>query len=123
MKVILLSLVLTFTIGCVSWICREDVIYERKSPSGRNIATVFRRDCGPTSDFVTIVQVRDSDRRFKGMDYRDMVVQIGGEHKVRVRWDGNTHLVLSWPKTRELPVWQLVRMSNIVISYEQSDQR
>jgi hypothetical protein len=94
-------------------------MFEGKSPNGRNIITVFRRDCGPTSDFVTIVQLRQSKKRFKAIDYRYMVFQMRGEHKMRVRWDGNEHVILSWPKSRWSPVWQLIKMSNIQISYEE----
>jgi len=66
-----------------------------------------------------MIQVREGDRPFKGMDYRDMVYQIRGTPKVSVRWDGPSHLILRISKIRMEPVFQVIRIGNIRVSYEE----
>jgi hypothetical protein len=72
--------------------CEDTIKTEVKSPDGKYVATLYERDCGATTDFSTIVNLRDSSARFKGDDLG--VVILKGQHKLDLVWDGNRKLRL-----------------------------
>jgi hypothetical protein len=72
--------------------CENTVKSEIQSPDGRYAATLFERNCGATTDFSTIVSLRESSVRFKGDDLG--VVIVKGQRKLDLVWDSNTKLRL-----------------------------
>lgn len=54
---VLLIASMTLTTGCADLLCGNDVIDDVASPSGRNHAVVFHRDCGATTGLSVQVSV------------------------------------------------------------------
>jgi hypothetical protein len=72
--------------------CDNTVRYEIKSPDGKYVVTLFERNCGATTDFSTIVSLRESSTEFKADDLGIFVVE--GQPKIDLAWDGNTRVRL-----------------------------
>jgi hypothetical protein len=70
--------------------CEDTVKTELKSPDGKYVATLYERDCGATTDFSTIVNLRDSSASFKGDDLGIVIVK--GQHKLDLVWDSDRKL-------------------------------
>jgi len=92
-KLFLLTAVLAMG-GCgVFWPrCGDQIKTEKASPDLKYTATVYERDCGATTDFSTIVNLRESSVKFKGDDLGAVIVK--GQHRIDLAWDGNTRLRL-----------------------------
>jgi hypothetical protein len=69
---------------------------ERNSPDGRYIATVFERNCGATTDYVTAINIRPSDEPFDDGARHD-VLSISGLPPVKVEWAAPRALVIQLP--------------------------
>jgi hypothetical protein len=94
MKLMLLlaAIALSFS-GCASLLhsnCENTVKVEVRSPNSKYVATTFERNCGATTDFSTIVDLRESSAKFKDVD--SSVVVVKGQHKLDLVWDGNAKL-------------------------------
>ena len=72
--------------------CENTVKSEIHSPDSKYVATLFERNCGATTDFSTIVNLRESSASFKDDDLGIVIVK--GQHKLDLVWDGNTKLQL-----------------------------
>jgi hypothetical protein len=72
--------------------CEDTIKTEARSPDGKYAATLYERDCGATTDFSTIVNLRVSSARFNADELG--VVILKGQHKLDLVWDGNTKLQL-----------------------------
>jgi hypothetical protein len=72
--------------------CENAIRSEIQSPDGKFVATLFERNCGATTDFSTIVNLRESSRKFDGDNLGIVITR--GQHKFDLVWDGNTHLRL-----------------------------
>jgi len=96
--------------------CDNRVIKDLKSPDGKYSATVFERDCGATTSYVTVVSVRDSSSKFKGDRVDDFVFTMKGRPQIDIRWEDGRHLVIKRPTKnddifKELRSWKEVRIS------------
>jgi hypothetical protein len=91
-----LLLPLAFTLGGCGFLlrsgCDNKIKSENPSPDGKYVATLFERNCGATTDFSTIVNLRESSAKLKGEDLGVLILK--GEHKLDVIWEGNTRLRL-----------------------------
>jgi hypothetical protein len=77
--------------------CGEEVIRSVPSPDGRFVATVYRRNCGATSDFATHVNLRRNSgavKRDGGVVHEGEVLTLGGTRKVKVTWLDSRRLSL-----------------------------
>lgn len=96
MKAIILILLVGLGIAALGLFlasgCEDKIKIETKSADGKYVATLYERDCGATTDFSTIVNLRVSSARCKGDDLG--VVILKGQHHLDVVWDGNTKLQL-----------------------------
>ena len=98
MKVIVLILIGLASVGTVvvalllASDCEDTIKIEAKSPDGKYLATYYERDCGATTDFSTIVQLRDSSASFEGDALGSVIVK--GQHKLDLVWDDNRKLRL-----------------------------
>jgi hypothetical protein len=72
--------------------CENTVKSEVKSPDGKYIVTLFERNCGATTDFSTIVSLRENSTELKADDLGIFVVK--GQPKIDLAWEGNTRLRL-----------------------------
>lgn len=72
--------------------CEDTIKLEAKSPDRKYVATLYERDCGATTDFSTIVNLREDSANFNGDDLGIVIVK--GQHKLDLVWDGNTKLQL-----------------------------
>lgn len=78
--------------------CENTVKSEIKSPDGKYIVTLLERNCGATTDFSTIVSLRESSTEFKPDDLGVFVVK--GQTKIDLTWEGNTRLRLQCQNCR-----------------------
>jgi hypothetical protein len=71
------------------------------------MATVYERDCGATTDFSTIVNLRESSAKFNGDDLGSVIVK--GQHRIDLIWDGNTKLRLQCRDCRQDEIFKQER--------------
>lgn len=97
--------------------CEDTIKADVRSPDGKYTATVYERDCGATTDFSTIVSVREGFAKFKGDALGPVIVE--GQHRIDVIWDGNTRLRLLCQDCRESEIFKQERSwQGVVISLE-----
>lgn len=98
--------------------CGNTVKSEVRSPDGKYIATLFERDCGATTDFSTIVSIRESSTEFKPDDLGVFVVK--GQPKIDLAWDGEAGLRLHCKACRAEEIFRQQRAwKDINISFQQ----
>jgi hypothetical protein len=87
MRQIALSLILLSNLvccGCLTIRCSDDVKANSSSPDDKYIATLYERNCGATTDFTTIVNLRSSKEKFDS-EKGDIVI-IEGRRQVNILW-------------------------------------
>jgi hypothetical protein len=67
-------------------LCHDDVLQEAANPGGSIIARSYIRDCGATTDFASIVQLRPTSSRFDPDDGSGVVLDIKGRHPIELEW-------------------------------------
>src|SRR2546423_14736532 len=72
--------------------CGDTVLKEVSSPDMRYTATIYERDCGATTDFSTIANLRERSMKFKGDSFGPLIVK--GRHNLEVSWETNMKLRL-----------------------------
>ena len=72
--------------------CENTIKLEVKSPDGKYVATLFERNCGATTDFSTIVNLRELSMKFDADNSGVFVVK--GQPKIDLTWDSHTSLRL-----------------------------
>jgi hypothetical protein len=82
-------------------LCADRVFSEVPSPDGRVIATLFERDCGATTNFVTSVSLRASSKPFN-RKRQGSVAQAKGPQCISVRWRDNRHLAVTISKDAQV---------------------
>lgn len=117
MKRVATGLCAMFMIASCMPDCGDEVLSEAPSPSGKYIATVFERDCGATTDYASIVSVRDSSADFDGDDEESYVFTIDGRYKIDIQWDDERELVVTGLKASEDIVVQLEVWRDVKIRY------
>jgi hypothetical protein len=110
-RLLLLPLALAFTLGgCGTLLrsaCDNSVKSEKRSPDGKYVVTLFERNCGATTDFSTIVNLRESSEKLNGDDLGILVVK--GQHEIDLTWDGNTGLRLQCSDCRSDDIFKQER--------------
>lgn len=99
-----------FLSGCAFLLhssCENTVKSEVRSPDGKYVATLFERNCGATTDFSTIVNLRESSVKFKGDDLGAVIVK--GQHRIDLVWDDNTRLRLQCSDCRPEDIFKQER--------------
>jgi hypothetical protein len=75
-------------------VCGETIKMEVSSPSATEVASVIERDCGATTDFVTHVNLRHSDKRLavdgKGTITQGEVFTFSGRAALELQWQSDT---------------------------------
>ena len=116
LKLLLLTAVLPIGgCGVFSPRCGDQIKAEKASPDLKYTATVYERDCGATTDFSTIVNLRESSAKFNGNDLGAIIVK--GQHRIDLVWDGNTRLRLQCSDCRPDDIFKQERSwKNVEIS-------
>ena len=78
--------------------CAETLACSLRSPDGAYVASVFTRDCGATTAYVTHVNLRESDRSF-GVDWKGVIADgcvlvRNQEAPIVLLWRGPRHLIV-----------------------------
>lgn len=93
--------------------CSDSVITESESPDGRYSATFFERDCGATTDYTSLVSLRESRRDFDA-ENADLVVVVEGRYHIEMQWTSRRSLLID-PGDGEIfrheDSWRDVRIS------------
>lgn len=98
--------------------CENTVKSEIKSPDGKYIVALFERNCGATTDFSTIVSLRESSTELKSDDLGIFVVK--GQPRIDLAWEGNTRLRLQCQDCRTEEIFKQERTwKDIHISFVQ----
>lgn len=71
-------------------LCNDTIKLESRSPSGKYIVTLYERNCGATTDFSTIANLRSASDRFDS-EQGDIFV-LKGRSPVNLSWSGDTNL-------------------------------
>lgn len=87
--------------------CEDTIKTEIRSPNGKYTATVFERDCGATTDFSTIINLRESSAKFRGDDLGAVIIK--GQHRIDLVWDGNRRLQLQCSDCRPEDIFKQER--------------
>ena len=87
--------------------CEDTIKSETRSPGGKYTATVYERDCGATTDFSTIVSLREASAKFKGDTLGPVIVK--GQHKIDLVWNNDTSLRLQCSDCRPEDIFKQER--------------
>src|SRR4051812_7395464 len=92
-KIIVIALSLLGLSGCGFFLastCTDTIKTEVKSPDGNYAATLYERDCGATTDFSTIVNIRAGSSKFNSDE--NVIFVAKGTHKVNLMWNDGKSL-------------------------------
>jgi len=97
----------------------DEVMAERSSADGRHISTLIERDCGATTDFATLLTLRDVDETVRSSE-ADVVLAISGRVPITFEWESDEVLsvklegafadVNGAQVTSRLEVWREIRI-------------
>lgn len=72
--------------------CDDDQVVNHESPGGEYVAATFRRNCGATTEYVFLVNLRHSERRFDGQE--GVVFSTTTPDAIEVGWTGPNELAV-----------------------------
>jgi hypothetical protein len=102
--------------------CRETVLFENcddtikaeaRSPDGRYVASVFERNCGATTNYSTLVSLRDATQNFAPGE-QGWVFVLSGQADVTLTWESDRLLKVSSTRReafRSESTWRDVQVS------------
>lgn len=111
---ILLTLFLT---GCDD-ACSLKTISGSSSPNGKNIASVFERDCGATTNYVRGVSIKEVDSSGAGEEQGEEIFILEGQAIIELRWVNNSEIVVKSSGTGKTATKELKEFNGINIRYE-----
>ncbi len=76
--------------------CTNEVIQSVKSPTNKYIATVYIRDCGATTRFITQVNIRDVAKDFSGDDWNGVVFAADNRAPLSINWEDEGTLKINY---------------------------
>lgn len=103
--------------ACNRSICSNEIIDEKVSPNGKYIASFFERNCGATTPYVQVISLRPSNKKYNSENYNDWVFTIHGKSDVKMYWEDNYKLQISFSQTSDNPT-QRTQWQEITISYK-----
>ena len=95
--------------------CEDTVLGEVTSPGGRYIATAFERGCGATTDFSTLVSLREFGEKFEP-EPQGWVLSISGRHPVSLAWSAENQLAIHYPTAETFT--KEVTWKDVAIAYQ-----
>lgn len=96
--------------------CSDLVRLEAKSPDGKYVATWYVRDCGATTDFSTIVNLREASAGFDGDRLGVFIVE--GRPQISITWQGARNLLIRCQNCAKENIYrQDISWDEITVSY------
>jgi hypothetical protein len=95
--------------------CEDAILSEAASPGGRYVATAFERGCGATTDFSTLVSLRESGEKFDPED-QGWILSISGRHSPTLAWSAENRLVIHYPPAETFT--KEVSWKDVIIAYQ-----
>lgn len=93
--------------------CDLTRLESRPSPNGRFVSSVFRKDCGATTDYVTGVVFRPAGEAFVD-ENRDVVLILNGIVPISQTWVADDEIHLRLPSTasvfRQIDKWNEIKI-------------
>ncbi|MEO3430522.1 hypothetical protein AAFN88_16810 [Pelagibius sp. CAU 1746] len=117
MRIFIVLGLASFLASCDSSICSNTMIHEIASPDGEIIAAVFERDCGATTPFVRIVNLRRSEAEFDPNMDDAWVFTIHGRSDVKAWWLGDRSLKVTYSATGDQPTMR-EKWNDVSVSYD-----
>ena len=72
--------------------CGNRILNEVPSPDGAYVATLFERNCGATTPYYRVVNLRSAGSKFDPEMKDDWIVQAEHQPEIVLRWDDARHL-------------------------------
>jgi len=92
--------------------CDDKVKSEAVSPGGRYAATVIERDCGATTDYSTLVNLRVASEPLAASP-ESLILTLSGKQSVALAWESEAELTIQFPRVRtytQKPSWKNVQV-------------
>lgn len=84
---LILSIVLLQGCDMLSNRCDDRIRSEVSSADRKYVATLYIRNCGATTDYSSIVSIRESTSKFDGDADQNIVFVVKGQPDVAVKWN------------------------------------
>ena len=100
--------------ACLPDPCGSTLIKESVSPGQKYIATVYEWNCGATTPFNRVVNLRSYDSDFDGGDQDNWIYSLEGQEDVDVQWLSKDELKVYYPAGTDpyaKTTWHDVRIS------------
>lgn len=95
------AIMLASMAGCYGLVvgeCEDTSRLESVSPDGRYAATVIERDCGATTDYSTLVNLRASSKPLDPSP-ESVIVTMSGKQSFALTWEGGSQqLTITLPR-------------------------
>lgn len=98
--------------------CEDKVKLESVSPDGRFAATVIERDCGATTDYSTLVNLRVASEPLT-TSRESLVLALFGKQTIGLVWEGDSHLTIRFPKVDTFT--RKASWKNVQVGYQHPD--
>src|SRR5437870_13288224 len=72
--------------------CDDRITSKASSTDGKYIATLYIRNCGATTDYSSIVSIRERTSKFDGDSDQNIVFVVKGQPDVAVKWESPNKL-------------------------------
>ncbi len=117
MRILLVILLFVSLTSCDADLCGNELIREVTSPDGKYIASIFERNCGATTPYIRVVNLRLSDEKFAPEEDDDWVFTIHGQSDVKVSWVADGELKITYSGAGDQPT-QRRKWKDVSVSYE-----
>ncbi len=115
-SLLIIALALT-QLGCR--VCGETIRTEVKSPDERYVATVFERNCGATTPYVTHVNLRESPEELRASSSGTVVdgeiYTVRGQPQLKLTWSSDSSISIETIGGEEIlgreSIWKEVKVT------------
>jgi len=94
MKQLPFVVIVFFLAGCD--LCDNSLRKESSSPSGEAIASVFLRNCGATTPFITVVTMRNVKSKLNMNKHENWVFTAHDESDIELSWETEEKLLIKY---------------------------
>ena len=98
--------------------CDDRVKLESVSPNGRYAATVIERDCGATTDYSTLVNLRAASEPLTTTP-DSLILALSGKQSVDLDWEGEFQLTVQFPRVDTYT--QKLSWNDVQVVYQHPD--
>lgn len=97
-------------------LCDDTLRSKALSADGRLVANVYERNCGATTDFITIVNVQGTSDKFDGNE--GPLFSAKGRYELSVAWTGPRTLLITCAKcSRKYVLREVIIQGGIDVKY------